>query len=174
MQCSQIRKMLANYALDDARITERLCVDVHTSHCAACRKELEDTCELVAATERALSYPGSTLDFETLMARIEASEMIARDLPTRAQWTWRGVAMRSAAAAAVMAAVIITIPVARNAGHVVREFRDVSVERTTESDEPEQVPVVSEPFVKRADWIKSAFDQAPAAATNALVQPPQP
>lgn len=174
MQCSQIRKMLANYALDDARITERLCVEVHTSHCAACRKELEDTCELVAATERVLLHPSPSHDFESLMARIEASELIARDLPIRSQWTWRGVAMRSAAAAAVMAAIVITIPMARSAGHVVREFRDVSVDRTREGAKPEQVPVVSEPFVKRAHWIESTYDQAPAAATNALIQPPQP
>ena len=38
MQCGQIRKMLINYALDDARMTERLCVDVHTSHCSASGK----------------------------------------------------------------------------------------------------------------------------------------
>ncbi|MCC6154638.1 MAG: hypothetical protein IT367_12805 [Candidatus Hydrogenedentes bacterium] len=173
MQCSQIRKMLANYALDDARVTERLCVEVHTSHCAACRKELEDTCELVAATERALSHPGSTLDFETLMARIEASELISRDLPTRAQWTWRGVAMRSAAAAALMAAVFITIPVARNAGQVVRELRDVSTDRGSDQSEPSQVPVVSEPFVRHAHKIKE-YEQTPSSAANALLQPSEP
>jgi hypothetical protein len=166
--------MLANYALDDARITERLCVEVHTSHCAACRKELEDTCELMAATERVLSYPGPSQDFDALMARLEASELIARDLPTRAQWTWRGVAMRSAAAAALMAAIIITIPMARNAGHVVREFRDISIDRPTESAKPEQLPVVSEPFVKRAHWIESTYDQTSTAAANALISPPQP
>lgn len=173
MQCSQIRKMLANYALDDARVTERLCVEVHTSHCAACRKELEDTCELVAATERALSHPGPTLDFDVLMARIEASELVARDLPTRAQWTWRGVAMRSAAAAVLMAAVFITIPVARNAGQVVRELRDVSADRSADQAEPAQVPVVSEPFVRHAHKIKE-YEQTPSAAANALLQPSEP
>ena len=165
--------MLANYALDDARITERLCVEVHTSHCAACRKELEDTCELVAATERALSHPGSMLDFDALMARIEASELIARDLPIRVQWTWRGVAMRSAAAAAVMAAVVITIPMARNAGQVVRELRDVSVDRGADLAEPLQVPAVSESFVRHAHKIKE-YEQTPAAAANALLQPSEP
>lgn len=173
MQCSQIRKMLANYALDDARITERLCVEVHTSHCAACRKELEDTCELVAATERVLSHPGSTLDFDTLMARIEASELIARDLPTRGQWTWRGAAMRSAVAAALMAAVVITVPMARNAGQVVRELRDVSADSSVDQAEPSQVPVVSAPFVRHAHKIKE-YEQTPSAAANALLQPTAP
>jgi hypothetical protein len=173
MQCSQIRKMLANYALDDARTTERMCVEVHTSHCAACRKELEDTCELIAATERVLSHPSPSHDFDALMAQIEASELVARDLPTRAQWTWRGVAMRSAAAAVVMAAIVITIPMARNAGHVVREFREVSNDRFVDAAEPAQVPVVSEPFLRRANSIKE-FEQVPAATTNALLQSPQP
>ncbi len=173
MQCSQIRKMLANYALDDARITERLCVEVHTGHCAACRKELEDTCELIAATERVLSHPSPSHDFDTLMAKLEASALIARDLPTRAQWTWRGVAMRSAAAAALMAAVVITIPVARNAGHVVREFREVSTDRSADQAGPSQVPVVSGPFVRRAHKIEE-YEQTPAAAAHALLQPSEP
>lgn len=172
MQCSQIRKMLANYALDDARTTERLCVEVHTGHCAACRKELEDTCELIAATERVLSHPSPSHDFDTLMEKIEASERIARDLPTRGQWTWRGVAMRSAAAALVMAAAVITVPMARNAGHVVREFREVSNDRAAGAAGPAQVPVISEPFLRRADSIKK-HEQVPAAATNALLQSPQ-
>lgn len=150
MQCAQIRKMLANYALDDARVTERLCVDVHVAHCAACRKELEEVCEVIAASDRALSHPCPSADFEALMARIEAGEFRAREIPVGTRWSWRTAAMRVAAAAAVVVAIAVTAPVARNAGHVVRELRDVSSDRVLPQVNPVQVPAVSEAFVKRA------------------------
>jgi anti-sigma factor RsiW len=159
MQCGQIRKMLINYALDDARMTERLCVDVHTSHCSACRQELEDVCELIVACDGALSHPCPADDFDTLMARIEAGEAPARDIPAGVRWNWRTVATRAAAAAAaVVAVILIAAPVARNAGHVVRELQEVTSDRGVPQGDRVLVPVISEAFVKRVLEINEGYE----------------
>jgi hypothetical protein len=163
--------MLINYALEDARVTERLCVEVHTSHCAACRKELEDTCELIAASERVLSHPYPVDDFDQLMARIAAGEMPPRDIPVGAEWSWRGMAARTAAAAALVGAIFFTAPVARNAGHVMRELQEVSNTQQVPLGSSVQVPVLSEPFVKRVLEMKNGYESVHRKDIPRVVEP---
>ena len=174
MQCGQIRKMLVNYALDDARMTERLCVDVHTSHCSACRQELEDVCELIVACDGALSHPCPADDFDTLMARIEAGEAPGRDIPAGTRWTWRTTAARAAAAAAVVAAILIAAPVARNAGHVVRELQEVTSDSGVPQGDRVLVPVVSEAFVKRVLKINEEYEAVHRTQSSMTADPRLP
>lgn len=150
MQCVRIRKTLINYAIGDARVTERLCVEVHTSRCPSCQKELEDICELLAASERVLAHPYPTHDFDGLMARIRSGEIPMRDITVSGGWRWRTIGARAAALAAVIAVLVITAPAARNAGDVMRDLRDVSANSELVTGESLQVPIVSGPFVKRA------------------------
>lgn len=171
MQCARIQRMLANYALGDARVTERLCVEVHTSHCPSCRKELEDICELVAASERALTHPCPSDDFGALMARIEACEMPPRDLPVNAGWSWRTISMRVVAAAAIVAVIAVAAPVARNARLVMRDLQEVSTDAQLPADETVQVPLVSEPFVKRARTIEDEYGALSGGTAIGAVDP---
>jgi len=149
MQCLQIRRMLLNYALDDARVTERLCVDVHLTHCTGCRRELEDLCELVHASDRALAHPAPRDDFDGLMARIAADEAAVRESRVRVPFRWRRVAMRVGAAAAVVAVVLFTAPLLRQTERVVDDFREATTVNLHEKPQPVQVPVVTQPFVER-------------------------
>ncbi|MDZ4861179.1 MAG: hypothetical protein SGI88_19580 [Candidatus Hydrogenedentes bacterium] len=145
MQCQHIRLMLQNYALDDARTTERLCVDVHVSHCAACRRELEDVCELILASDRALAHPSPRDDFDGLMARIAADEAALRETQVKIPFRWRTVALRASAVAVVAAVLVFTPPLVRQTGQVVNGLREAA--HAQPGDTP--VPVLTEPFVSR-------------------------
>ncbi len=122
MQCAHIRSMLLNYALDDARRTERLCVDVHIAHCPACQRELEDLCELILTCDHALAHPAPRDNFDAVMARIKSDEVRQCVTQVRGSLQWK--AVRVGAVAALAAALIGTVPLVWQAERVVDGHRD--------------------------------------------------
>ena len=154
MQCSRIRGMLTNYALGDVRVTEKLCVEVHVSHCRDCREELEDLCEIMHACDRMLAHPAPKDDFDALMARIALEESLHADEPVRVRLRWRGLLFRGVAAAVLLVVALLAAPYVRQTGRAMRDMRETTTVQF-EADKPVRVPVVTEPFVKRASDIRT-------------------
>jgi len=147
--------MLLNYALDDARLTERLCVDVHVKHCESCRRELEDLCALIQSADRALAHPAPRDDFDALMARIHADERAARESMVRVPVRWKTVAFRAVAAAAVVTVMVFTAPLVKRTEQVMNDLRDAASPRAGMPTRDVQVPVMTEPFVERMQAVSS-------------------
>lgn len=173
MQCSKIRGMISNYALGDARVTEKLCVEVHITHCAKCREELEDLCELYHACDRMLAHPAPRDDFDGLMHRIHREEADRAETPIKVRLRWESFFLRAAATAAVLLVILFSAPLVRQTGLAMRNAGDADVHADSKSGKPVRVPMVTEPFVKRATDInsrESEMDQSISAGTIAAAR----
>lgn len=172
MQCSQIKPMLANYALGDTRVTEKLCVEVHIVHCDTCRRELEDFCELIHASDKVLSHPKPRDDFDGLMARIAAEEAACVQTPISVRVRWQGLLVRTAAAVAIVVVVAGAAPWIRQTGRAMREVREATTGQPEIGGKSVRVPVVTESFVKRASDIQFGEASDPLKAASTTLAPP--
>ncbi|MBM3290830.1 MAG: zf-HC2 domain-containing protein [Candidatus Hydrogenedentes bacterium] len=168
MNCREIRDMTIEYVLGGLGPAARLCVEVHTAHCPACRQELEDACELAAVCERALSHPHPVDDFESVMARIVRCEARIRETPVYRRLTWRRFAARAATAAAAAALLAIALPAARNAGRVVEGIERATDIRALAADPDAEGPVTGGPIARRIFEIERAFASLSTAHAREL------
>ena len=98
MRCQGIREKFVGYLEGEARLTERICVDVHVAGCYPCREELEDLREFFAATRMAVAHPRPRNRFGLLMTEIAEAE----SPPIQPRMTPRWKVARIAAAAGVL------------------------------------------------------------------------
>ncbi len=87
MDCRRVREKFVTYLEGESRLTERLCVQVHTACCYPCREDLQEMRALLAASRTALRHPNPRNRFDVLMDRIRIAEAATkparRSLPVR-------------------------------------------------------------------------------------------
>ncbi|MCP4645748.1 MAG: hypothetical protein GY851_35210 [bacterium] len=104
MRCERVREKFVDYLEGEARLTERLCVDVHVARCYTCREELEDTRQFLLSCRQALRHPNPRYRFSALMADVKTGEANVRYLPRR-----RALHLRENLARLTVAAVVLVV-----------------------------------------------------------------
>ena len=84
MECSKVQDRLAGYLQDDLRLTERLIVEVHVVHCAACRASMESVRDVLSACDTVLRHPNPVDDYASLREQLAAADL-ASVVPLREQ-----------------------------------------------------------------------------------------
>ncbi|MBN2309080.1 MAG: hypothetical protein JXR94_08925, partial [Candidatus Hydrogenedentes bacterium] len=105
-----VREKFIPYLEGEARLTERLCVEVHITYCYHCREELDELRELLASSRAAIRHPHPTDRFDLLMERIARNEAAVQAASPQRRWRWRDHAVRLAVAAGIVIAVGASSP----------------------------------------------------------------
>lgn len=141
MDCERVREKFVAYLEGESRLTERLCVQVHTACCYPCKEDLQELRVLLAASSTALRHPNPRNRFDVLMDRIRIAEATTkparRSMPVRMS----GKLAKLAAAAGLLILIGVSPP-------VFFQSRAWLAHRS-ETIEPQssQVHAVSNPFV---------------------------
>lgn len=84
MECSKVKDRLAGFLQDDLRLTERLIVEVHVAHCAACRASMNEVRDVLGACNDVLRHPRPVNSYASLRDQLTAADAAAA-VPLRDQ-----------------------------------------------------------------------------------------